>query len=115
MLEASHQTQTNTGTKETIMPEKLDRCVDKVKGEKGEDSAWAICTDSIKNEVAEAIGFGAHETHSIGAGLSGTNIKVDNSHSGRDKLNEMSDDVFQQVLETQLGECNCKNKSRPKV
>ncbi len=110
------------------MPEKLDRCVDKVKGEKGEDSAWAICTDSIKGEVAEAIGMSeSHspldipwgrevgETHSIGAGLSGTNIKVDNSHSGRDKLNEMSDDVFQQVLETQLGECNCKNKSRPKA
>lgn len=98
------------------MPEKLDRCVGDVKGQgKSSDSAWAICTDSIKKEVAEAIGFGAHETHSIGAGLSGTNIKVDNSHSGRDKLNEMSDDVFKQVLETQLGECNCKNKSRPKV
>jgi len=111
------------------LPEKLDRCVGDVKGQgKSSDSAWAICTDSMKKEVAEAIGMAeSHspldipwgrevgETHSIGAGLSGTNIKVDNSHSGRDKLNEMSDDVFQQVLETQLGECNCKNKSRPKV
>jgi len=111
------------------MPEKLDRCVNDVKGQgKSSDSAWAICTDSVKKEVAEAIGvaeshnpldipfgFEVGETHSIGAGLSGTNIKVDNSHSGRDKMNEMSDDVFQQVLETQLGECNCKNKSRPKA
>ena len=30
------------------MPEKLDRCVNDVKGQKGVDSAWAICTDAIK-------------------------------------------------------------------
>ena len=31
------------------MPEKLDRCVKDVKGQgKSDDSAWAICTDSLK-------------------------------------------------------------------
>lgn len=29
------------------MPEKLDRCVDKVKGKKGIDNAYAICNASI--------------------------------------------------------------------
>lgn len=29
------------------MPKKLERCVKKVKKEKGEDSAWAICTASV--------------------------------------------------------------------
>ncbi len=129
MYEENLQTPIKTGTKESTMPEKLDRCVGDVKGQgKSSDSAWAICTDSMKKEVAEAIGmaeshnpldipfgFEVGETHSIGAGLSGTNIKVDNSHSGRDKMNEMSDDVFKQILETQLGECNCKNKSRRKA
>ena len=33
------------------MPEKLHRCVDKVKGEKGEDSAYAICNSSIKEDI----------------------------------------------------------------
>jgi len=73
------------------MPEKLDRCVNDVKGEKGEDSAWAICTDAMKKEVAEAIGMPTYEshnpldipfgyevgeTHSIGAGLSGTYVSL---------------------------------------
>ena len=30
------------------MPEKVHDCVDQVKGEKGEDSAWAICNASIE-------------------------------------------------------------------
>lgn len=30
------------------MPEKLERCVADVKGQKGVDSAWAICTDALK-------------------------------------------------------------------
>jgi len=37
------------------MPAKLDRCVDKIKGEKGEDSAWAICTDSIEETITKQI------------------------------------------------------------
>jgi hypothetical protein len=35
------------------MPEKLERCVSDVKGQKGVDSAWAICTDALK-ELQEA-------------------------------------------------------------
>lgn len=35
------------------MPEKLERCVNDIKGEKGEDSAWAICTDSIEETVMQ--------------------------------------------------------------
>ena len=35
------------------MPEKLDRCVEKVKGQKGVDSAYAICTDSLKEDIYE--------------------------------------------------------------
>lgn len=35
------------------MPEKLERCVNDVKGQKGVDSAWAICTDALK-ELQEA-------------------------------------------------------------
>ncbi len=114
------------------MPEKVHRCVNDVKGQgKSEDSAWAICNDSVKEEVANAIGiagvseshnpldipFGheVNETHSIGSGLSGTNIKVDNSHSGKKKLDRMSELVVKQLLETQIGECSCKNKNRPKA
>jgi len=37
------------------VPEKLERCVDKVKGEKGVDSAYAICNSSLKEEVANAM------------------------------------------------------------
>ena len=117
------------------MPEKLERCVSDVKAQgKSSDSAWGICVDStgekphqdtIKQEVAEAIGmaeshnpldipFGheVNEMHSIGAGLSGTKIKVDNSHSGKKKLDRMSELVIKQLLETQIGECACKNKNR---
>ena len=119
------------------MPEKLDRCVNDVKGEHGEDSAWAICTDSLKKEVAEAIGMREHhspldipwgtevpETVSVPSGASAVsigakrkvgNVKVDNTHEGRNKMNEMSDDVLKQILETQLGDCACKNKNRPKA
>jgi len=38
-----------------IMPEKLDRCVDKIKGEKGVDSAYAICTASIEESITKQI------------------------------------------------------------
>ena len=119
------------------MPEKLDRCVSDVKGQgKSEDSAWAICTDSIKEEVAKAIGFTeSHnpldipfgrevpETVSIPSGTNSISISgkrkvgevtVDNSHDTKKQLNRMSENVLKQILETQLGECNCKNKSRPK-
>jgi len=34
------------------MPEKLDRCVNKVKGQKGVDSAYAICNATI-SELAK--------------------------------------------------------------
>jgi len=37
------------------MPEKLDRCVDKIKGEKGVDSAYAICTASIEESITKQI------------------------------------------------------------
>ncbi len=123
------------------MPEKLDRCVKDVKAQgKSEDSAWAICNDSVKQEVANVMaiagvkeeanpitipgvqehhnpldipfGYEVDETHSIGSGLSGTNITVDNSHSGKKKLDRMSELVIKQLLETQIGECSCKNKNR---
>jgi len=101
------------------LPAKLDRCVSDVKGQgKSEDSAWAICTDSVKKEVAEAIGMG--ETHNpldipFGYEVGETTIKIDNSHSGRDSLNKISELVIKSLLETQLGECSCKNKTRPHV
>ncbi len=112
------------------MPAKLDRCVNDVKGEKGEDSAWAICTDAMKKEVAEAIGMPTSESHnpldipfgrevpetvSIPSGASAIKIgevKVDNSHSGKKALDHMSENVLKQILETKLGECPCKNKAR---
>jgi len=122
------------------MPEKLDRCVNKVKGEKGEDSAWAICTDSLKEEVVNALAIaGVGETHSpldipfgrevpetvsipssassisIGGKRKVGEVLVDNSKEGKHKMEEMSSHVLKQILETQLGECNCKNKSRPKA
>ena len=138
MYAVNHQTQTNTGTKEHTMPEKLDRCVSDVKGQgKSSDSAWAICTDSLNEEVAEAIGFTEHhspldipfgrevpETVSIPSGASAISVgakrkvgevHVDNTHSGKKELTRMSENVLKQILETQLGECNCKNKSRRKV
>lgn len=104
------------------MPEKLDRCVSDVKGQgKSEDSAWAICTDSLKQEVADAIGIaGVEESHNpldipFGYEVNETHIKIDNSHSGKKKLDAMSELVVKQLLETQIGECSCKNKSRRKA
>ncbi len=112
------------------MPAKLDRCVNDVKGEKGEDSAWAICTDAMKKEVAEAIGMPTYESHnpldipfgrevpetvSIPSGASAIKIgevKIDNSHSGKKDLDRMSENVLKQLLETKLSECPCKNKSK---
>ena len=38
------------------MPKAVHDCVDKVKGEQGEDSAWAICNAQI-SEVATALGI----------------------------------------------------------
>ena len=35
------------------MPQKLDDCVAKVKGEKGVDNPWAICNASIGKETKE--------------------------------------------------------------
>jgi len=120
------------------MPEKLDRCVNDVKGDgKSSDSAWAICTDSLKGEVAEAMlkqehhspldipwGTEVPETVSVPSGASAISIgakrkvgevTVDNTQEGYHKMQKMSEHVLKQILETQLGECNCKNKSRPKV
>jgi len=37
------------------LPEKLERCVDKVKGEKGVDSAYAICNASIEESMNKQI------------------------------------------------------------
>ena len=69
------------------MPAKLDRCVRDVKDEgKSEDSAYAICVDSlkesedrIKSEVAKTMAERGMikelpETVSIPSGLSGTSI-----------------------------------------
>jgi len=44
------------------MPEKLDRCVEKLKKEgHDEDSAWAICNDSIKNKSLDVNWDGVFE------------------------------------------------------
>lgn len=38
------------------MAAKLDRCVKDVQGEgKSEDSAWAICTDSIEESIMKEV------------------------------------------------------------
>ena len=38
------------------MPEKLHRCVNDVKAEgKSEDSAWAICNDSIEESMVKQV------------------------------------------------------------
>ena len=118
------------------MPEKLDRCVADVKAKGGVDNAWAVCNASLNEEVAEAIGMSeSHnpldipwdrevpETVSVPSGASAISIgakkkigevKVDNTHDGRKSMNSMSNNVLKQLLETQLGECSCKNKNRPK-
>ena len=126
------------------MPEKLERCVKDVKAQgKSSDSAWGICVDStgekphqdtIKQEVAEAIGmaeshnpldipfgFEVGETTSIPSGASAISIGakrkvgevlVNNTHDGKKSLDRMSENVLKQILETQIGECACKNKNR---
>lgn len=35
------------------MPKKLERCVNRVKKSKGEDSAWAICSQSTGYKVGK--------------------------------------------------------------
>lgn len=35
------------------MPKKLEKCVNKVKKDKGEDSAWAICSKSTGYKVGK--------------------------------------------------------------
>ena len=113
------------------MPEKLHDCVRDVKGQgKSEDSAWAICNDSIREEVATAIGIAGlgikedhhpldhngievpdpplDETVSIPSSASAVSI-------GAKKKDDIKETIYKQILETQLGECPCKNKSRPKA
>lgn len=89
------------------MPEKLDRCVKDVKGQgKSEDSAWAICNDSVKEEVANAIGTaGVKEHHNPLDIPFGYEVKED-----LQKINKISENVLKQILETQLPKCGCKNK-----
>jgi len=41
-------------------------------------------------------------------------IKIDNSHGTKKVLERMSENVLKQLLETQIGECACKSKNRPK-
>lgn len=118
------------------MPAKLDRCVADVKAKGGVDNPWAVCNASLNEEVAEAIGMReSHnaldipwgrevpETVSIPGGLSDVSIgakkkigeiHVENPHDGRKSMKSMSENVLKQILETQLGECSCKNKSRSK-
>jgi hypothetical protein len=36
-----------------LMPKELEKCVNKVKKSKGEDSAWAICSKSTGYKVAK--------------------------------------------------------------
>ena len=66
------------------------------------------------NPLDIPFGYEVNETHSIGSGLSGTNVKVDNSHGTKKVLERMSENVLKQLLETQIGECACKSKNRPK-
>lgn len=68
------------------MPEKLEKCVSDVKGEgKSDDSSWAICTDSIKEEnilkqifetkLQEATSIGGREVKSW-ITINGANVPV---------------------------------------
>jgi len=47
---------TELTSRRLTMPKAVHDCVDKVKGEKGEESAWAICNAQI-SEVATALGI----------------------------------------------------------
>ena len=93
--------------------------------------------DTVKQEVAAAIGmaeshnpldipFGYEvaESVSVPSGASAVSIgakrkvgevNVDNTHDGKKTLDRMSENVIKSILETQLGECSCKNKARPNV
>ena len=119
------------------MPAKLDRCVADVKAKGGVDNPWAVCNASLNKEVAEAIGmteshnaldipFGyeVDETVSIPSGASAISIgakkkvpeiNLDNTHDGKHKMDKVSENILKQILETKLGGCGCKNKSRPRV
>ncbi len=119
------------------MPEKLHDCVRDVKGTgKSDDSAWAICNDAIKEEVQTALGIaGVGETCpyeikeevATALGIAGVGTKESDtalsiagvgesvSIGGKKKLEEIGKDITKQLLETQIGECPCKNKNRPKA
>ena len=119
------------------MPAKLDRCVADVKAKGGVDNPWAVCNaslkeseDRIKSQVASTMaergmteshnpldipfGYEVDETVSIPSGASAISIgakkKVDEI-----KIDKVSENVLKQILETQLRDCTCKNKSRPRV
>ena len=62
-------------------------------------------TSETHNPLDIPFGYEVGETHGI---------KIDNSHSGKDTLDRMSENVLKSLLETQLTECPCKNKARPK-
>ena len=122
------------------MPEKLDRCVKDVKAKGGGDNPWAVCNASI-GEVSNATGitlptteshnpldivFGREvpETVSIPSGASAISIggkkkvgdvNVDNTHEGKHKMEEMSNNVLKQILETKLDECPCKKHNKSKA
>ncbi len=61
-------------------------------------------TSETHNPLDIPFGYEVGETHGI---------KIDNSHSGKDTLDKISENVVKSLLETQIGECPCKNKARP--
>ncbi len=69
------------------MPAKLERCVSDVKGDgKSSDSAWGICTDSLKKEA----------------------VSIPNDLSDIEKPTQ--ENILKQILETKLNGCGCNKR-----
>jgi len=103
------------------------------------------CPNEVKQEVATALGIagvGMQESATAlgiaGVGMQehhhpldtadyevpdpplGETVSIPSSASaisigGKKKLEEIGDNIVKQILETQIGECSCKTKSRPKA
>ena len=65
------------------MPQKLDDCVAKVKGDKGVDNPWAVCNASIGKETKEETDILENKTNSIKAEIAEAIIR---EHVGDNKF-----------------------------
>ena len=87
------------------MPQKLDDCVNKVKGEKGTDSAYAICNASINESIIQEKVNGNRQVPVFNPPIKTNKVepKVDKTRKNiGGTQNFMTTNMWKQILDSQL-------------